>query len=104
MKTRFFAVVPALALAAALAACASASGPGGDPVATACAQVAAVQSSPEGKTLDQLDPHGATGILWADAKAACAATKSVNGAWLLGVLELLVKAAPLVAPIIAGAL
>lgn len=104
MKPRLLAFAPALALAGALAACAPGAPSSGDPVASACAALATVEASPEGAKLDQLDPHSATGILWADAKAACAAQKGVNGAWLLGVLELLVKAAPVIAPILAGVL
>lgn len=102
MKLRILSIAPALALAGVLGACAMAtpSNPSADPVATACAEVAKVKASPEGPVLDKLNPHSSAGVLWADAKSACAAgTKKsgVNSAWLLGVVALLAKAAPIVA-------
>jgi hypothetical protein len=107
MIPRLRTIGPALALCAMLAACAAPVPSGADPVATACAEVASVRASPDGASLDRLDPHSSAGVLWADAKAACAAgvaKPGINQAWLLGVLSFLAKAAPIVAPVILGAL
>jgi hypothetical protein len=108
MKPPLSRIAPLLALCGVLAACAAAGAPNPkDPVATACAEVDAVRASPDGATLDKLDPHSSAGVLWADAKAACAAgvaKPGINQAWLLGVLSFLAKAAPIVAPVILGAI
>jgi len=77
-------------------------------VGTVCAQIAKYQADPAVTgPLDAQDPHSALGVLWADAKSACANGVPAAGAstdWTGLVTQEMLALAPTVIPALAGLL
>lgn len=92
------------ALAGVLAACAAAGSQPTPPIA--CSAVSAIEASALGSRLNAADPHGAEGVLWADAKAACPGGTPASGVdptWIGAVVQMLAQVVPALAPVLASA-